>query len=159
MSNNGCWLKRLRGWINVLTRLGCNVATHARSGLARTLTCAVLLYRFIRLWIICLEQPKWCAISFTVDPAMSTPITRFLLSFERCTVTICKCFVTINHFLWSVLTCKCFLDGFKAVSEPPVPEHVQGKEHVFRRWRLNRPGSWIKKMHNHYPRQALDKHG
>ena len=33
--------------------------------------------------------------------------------------------------LLSVLSCKCFLVGFKAVSEPPVPEHVQRKEHVF----------------------------
>ena len=34
-------------------------------------------------------------------------------------------------FLLSVLSCKCFLVSFKAVSETPVPEHVQRKEHVF----------------------------
>ena len=34
-------------------------------------------------------------------------------------------------FLLSVLSCKCFLVGFKAVSEPPVCQQVQGKEHVF----------------------------
>ena len=37
-----------------------------------------------------------------------------------------------------------FLVGFKAVSEPPVPQHVQRKEHVFqvltlkRTWDLNK---------------------
>ena len=46
-------------------------------------------------------------------------------------IYICKRFVTINYFLLSVLSCKCFLVGFKAVSEPPIPEHVQGKEYVF----------------------------
>ena len=30
--------------------------------------------------------------------------------------------------------------GFKAVIEPPVPEHAQRKEHVFRRRGLIRPG-------------------
>ena len=34
-------------------------------------------------------------------------------------------------FLLSVLSCKCFLVGFKSASEQPVPEHVQRKEHVF----------------------------
>ena len=130
-SKNGCWLKRLRGWINVLTRYWRNVVTSARPGLARTLIDPVLLYWFTRLWIDCLEQPKWCAIKFTVDPGLSTPKTWFLWSFERRTVTICKRVVTINCFLLSVLSCKCFLVGFKAVSEPPVPEHVQRKEHVF----------------------------
>ena len=52
-------------------------------------------------------------------------------SFERRTVTICKRFVTINYFLLSVLSCICFLVRFKAVCEPPVPEHVQRKKHVF----------------------------
>ena len=46
-------------------------------------------------------------------------------------VTICKRFVTINYVLLLVLSCKCFLVRFIAVSEPPVPEHVQRKEHVF----------------------------
>ena len=55
------------------------------------------------------------------------------LSFERRTVTkwIPKRFVTINCFLLPVLSCKCFLVGFKAVNESPVPQHVQGKDHVF----------------------------
>ena len=74
-----------------------------------------------------LEQPKWCAISFTVDPALSTPITWFLWYFERRAVT----FVTINYFVLPVLSCKLFLVVFKAVNEPPVPQHVQHKEHVF----------------------------
>ena len=34
-------------------------------------------------------------------------------------------------FLLPLLSCKCFLVGFKAVNDPPVPEHVQRKEHVF----------------------------
>ena len=74
-----------------------------------------------------------------VYPALSTPITWFLRSFERRAVTKWKCFVTINYFLLPGLSCKCFLVGFKAVNEPSVPEHVQRKEHVFRRWHLNRP--------------------
>ena len=53
------------------------------------------------------------------------------LIFERRTVTKWKRFVTINCFLLPVLSCKCFLVGFKAVSETPVPQHVQGKDHVF----------------------------
>ena len=47
------------------------------------------------------------------------------------TVTKWKGFVTINYFLLPVLSCKCFLVGFKAVKEPPVPQHVQRKDHVF----------------------------
>ena len=39
--------------------------------------------------------------------------------------------MTINYFLLPVLSCKCFLVGFKAVNEPPVPQHVQRKEYVF----------------------------
>ena len=34
-------------------------------------------------------------------------------------------------FLLPLLSCKCFIAGFKAVNEPPVPQHVQRKEHVF----------------------------
>ena len=37
----------------------------------------------------------------------------------------------MNCFLSPVLSCKCFLVGFKAVNEPPVPLLVQGKDHVF----------------------------
>ena len=29
------------------------------------------------------------------------------------------------------LSCKCFLVGFKAVNDPPVPQHVQRTKHVF----------------------------
>ena len=39
--------------------------------------------------------------------------------------------MTINYFLLLVLSCKYFLVGFKAVNEPPVPQHVQRKAHVF----------------------------
>ena len=52
--------------------------------------------------------------------------------------------MTINYFLLPVLSCKCFLVGFKAVNEPPVPQHVQRKEHVFQAltpeqtWDLNK---------------------
>ena len=62
---------------------------------------------------------------------MSTPITWFLWSFGRRAVTKWKRFVTINYFLLQVLNCKCFLVGFKDVYEPPVPQHVQRKKHVF----------------------------
>ena len=62
--------------------------------------------------------------------ALCTPITWFLLSFERRAVTNWKRFVTINYFLLQ-LSCKCFLVGFKAVNEPPDHQHVQRKEHVF----------------------------
>ena len=55
----------------------------------------------------------------------------FFLSFGRRAVTKGKRFVTINYFLLPVLSCKCFLVDFKAVNEPPVPQHVQRKEHVF----------------------------
>ena len=41
-----------------------------------------------------------------------------------------QAFCNNDFFLLSVLSCKCFLVGFKAVSEPHVPEHVQRKEHV-----------------------------
>ena len=53
------------------------------------------------------------------------------LIFERRSVTKWKRFVTINCFLLPVLSCKYFLVSFKAVNEPPVPQHVQGKGHVF----------------------------
>ena len=53
------------------------------------------------------------------------------LSFERCAVIKWKRFVTIHNFLLPGLSCKCFLVGFKAVNEPPVPQHVQCKEHAF----------------------------
>ena len=52
--------------------------------------------------------------------------------------------MTINCFLLPVLSCKCFLVGFKAVNESPVPQHVQGKDHVFQAltleetWDLNK---------------------
>ena len=52
-------------------------------------------------------------------------------------------FVTIN-FLLSVFSCKFFLVWFKTVSETPVPQHVQRKEHVFQAltleytWDLNK---------------------
>ena len=42
----------------------------------------------------------------------------------------------MNYFLLSILSCKCFLVSFKAVSETPVPEHVQRKEHVFQAFTL-----------------------
>ena len=53
------------------------------------------------------------------------------LIFERPAVTKWKRFVTINYFLLPVLNCKSFRVSFKAVNEPPVPQHVQRKEHVF----------------------------
>ena len=34
-------------------------------------------------------------------------------------------------FLLPVHSSKCFLVGFKDFNEPPVPQHVQRKEHVF----------------------------
>ena len=52
--------------------------------------------------------------------------------------------MTINYFLLPVLSCNCFLVGFKAVNEPPVLQHVQHKEHVFQAltpeftWDLNK---------------------
>ena len=51
--------------------------------------------------------------------------------FERRAVTILKRFVKINYFLIPVLSCKCFLVGFKAVYEPTVSQRMQRKEHVF----------------------------
>ena len=38
-----------------------------------------------------------------------------------------------NNKLFFIITTQLqmFLVGFKAVSEPPVPEHVQRKEYVF----------------------------
>ena len=71
---------------------------------------------------------------------MSTPITWFLCSFERRAVTKWKRFVTINYFLLPVLNCKSFRVNFKAVNEPPVPQHVQRKEHVFQA--LTREQTW-----------------
>ena len=55
-----------------------------------------------------------------------------------------EAFVTINCFLLPVLSCKCFLVGFKAVNEPPVPQPVQRKDHAFQAltleytWDLNK---------------------
>ena len=75
---------------------------------------------------------------------MSTPITWGFLSLERRAVTKWKRLVTINYFLLPVLSCKCFLVGFKTVNEPPVPQHVQRKDHVFqaltldKTWDLNK---------------------
>ena len=42
-----------------------------------------------------------------------------------------EAFVTIIYFLLPVLSCKCFLVSFKADNEPPFPQHVQRKDHVF----------------------------
>ena len=42
-----------------------------------------------------------------------------------------EAFSNNKYFLIQVLNCKCFLVSFKAVNEPPVPQHVQRKEHVF----------------------------
>ena len=47
-------------------------------------------------------------------------------------------------FLLPVLICKCFLVGFKGVSEPPVPLHVQRKEHVFQALTLEETWDWNK---------------
>ena len=47
-----------------------------------------------------------------------------------------KRFVTKKYFLLPVLSCKCFLVGFKAVNEPTVPPHVQRKKHVFQAFTL-----------------------
>ena len=41
-----------------------------------------------------------------------------------------------TFFLLSVLSCKCFLFRFKAVSATPFSEHVQRKEHVFQAFTL-----------------------
>ena len=47
-------------------------------------------------------------------------------------------------FFLPVLSCKCFLVSFKAVNEPPVPQHVQRKEPVLQAlaleqiWDLNK---------------------
>ena len=55
-----------------------------------------------------------------------------------------KRFVIINCFLLPELSYKCFLVSFKAVYEPPVPQHVQRKDHVFqaltleKTWDLNK---------------------
>ena len=55
-----------------------------------------------------------------------------------------EAFCNNKLFLLLVLSCKCFLVGFKAVNEPPVPQHVQRKEHVFQAltleyaWDLNK---------------------
>ena len=42
-----------------------------------------------------------------------------------------EAFCKNNFFLLPVLSCKCFLVGFKAVNEPTFPQHVQRKDHVF----------------------------
>ena len=42
-----------------------------------------------------------------------------------------QAFLTINYLYYQYSAEKCFLVSFKAVSETPVPEHVQRKEHVF----------------------------
>ena len=42
-----------------------------------------------------------------------------------------EAFYNNKLFLLPVLSCKRFLVSFKAVTEPPVPQHVQRKEHVF----------------------------
>ena len=40
-----------------------------------------------------------------------------------------EAFCNNNLFLLPVLS--CFIVDFKAVNEPPVPQHMQRKEHVF----------------------------
>ena len=42
-----------------------------------------------------------------------------------------EAFCDNKFFLLPVLSCKCFLVGFKDVNEPPVPQQVQRKKHVF----------------------------
>ena len=55
-----------------------------------------------------------------------------------------EAFCNNKLFLLPVLSCKSFLVGFKIVNEPPVPRHVQRKEHVLQTltleltWDLNK---------------------
>ena len=49
-----------------------------------------------------------------------------------------------------------FSFGFKAVSEPPVPEHVQRKEHIFQELTIKIDLGIEYNLHNHYPRRYLD---
>ena len=44
---------------------------------------------------------------------------------------------------------------FKDVSEPPVPQHVQRKEHVFQSLTLEYILDLNKKLHNYYLRRNL----
>ena len=39
--------------------------------------------------------------------------------------------MTINYFYYQYSAANVFLTVLKAVNEPPVPQHVQRKEHVF----------------------------
>ena len=50
---------------------------------------------------------------------------------KRRTVTKWKRFVTINCFYYQYSAANVFLSVYEAVNEPPVPQHVQGKDHVF----------------------------
>ena len=55
-----------------------------------------------------------------------------------------EAFCNIKLSLLPVLSCKCFLVGFKAVNELPFPQHVQRKKYVFQAltleltWDLNK---------------------
>ena len=115
------------------------------TGLAQTLTDPVLLYRLIRSWIVCLEQPKWCEISFTVNPALSTPITWFLGSFEWRALTKMEAFCNNKlTFYCQYSAANVFLSVLKLLVNHLFLSTCNVRNTFFRRWRLNRPGIWIK---------------
>ena len=65
-----------------------------------------------------------------------------------------EAFCNNTSFLLPVLSCNCFLVGFTAVNERPVPEHVQRKEHGFQALTLEKTWDLKKILHYRYLRRS-----
>ena len=87
--------------------------------------------RYIFLWVVSADI---FGLALTLSPALSLPIAWFLWIDLQKDVPSLYARVSYQqmNLLLSVLSCKYFLVGLKPVSEPPVPENVQSKGHVFR---------------------------
>ena len=108
-----------------------NVVTLARSGLCTSSDIPRSVVPVYKIMNSRSRVPKLMRDIIYRRPRLEPANNVVSLIFERRAVTKSKRFVTISYFLLPGLSCKCFLVSFKAVKEPPVPQHVQRTKHVF----------------------------
>ena len=115
----------------MFTRYGRNVVTLARPGLCTSCDIPRSVVPVHKIMNSRSRAPKLMRDIIYRRPRLEPANNVVSLIFERRAVTKSKRFVTIRYFLLPGLSCKCFLVSFKAVNEPPVPQHVQRTKHVF----------------------------
>ena len=115
----------------MFTRQGRNVVKLARPGLCTNSDIPSSVVPVHKIMNSRSRAPKLTCDIIYRRPRLEHANNVVSLIFERRGVTKSKRFVTINYFLLPGLSCKCFLVGFKAVNDPPVPQHVQRTKHVF----------------------------